>query len=263
VDGNASREAAFPGDTVEFEVTPDPGCSDEDVRWSGGGNPVAGVGRQFVTAFNAGGTFDVTAVCGEATVEFPVTVCGVDAWLSRAASFFGPSVDLSQVRVTTSRVVLGRQTQAWTCNDVIRFKRPVRREDLPNEATLIHELGHVWEHQAGQAQLLRGAVEQIGARLGRDPYDFGGPDGVRSAASLADFGMEGQAQIVTELWKAEHGYGTDRMRVPLAKPGYVDDLRRLVEGAGIGTRAPGRRTVAGVIDSAFAWLVNLVVDLVG
>jgi hypothetical protein len=263
VDGNASREAAFPGDPVEFEVTPDPGCSDEDVRWSGGGKPVAGVGRRFVTAFDTGGTFEVTARCGEATVGFPVTVCDVDAWLSRAASFFGPSVDLSKVRVTSSRLVFGSAGTAWTCNDVIRFKRPVRRADLPSEATLIHELGHVWEHQAGQAQLLRGAVEQIGARLGRDPYDFGGPAGVRSAASLADFGMEGQAQIVTELWKANHGYGTDRLGVPLASPGYVDDLRRLVEGAGIGTQAQARRTVAGAVDSALAWLVNHVVDLVG
>ena len=116
-------------------------------------------------------------------------------WLSRARPFYGPSVDFSRVRVGASRLVLGRSGTAWTCNDVIRFKRARRPEELPSESTLIHELGHVWEHQTGQAQLLRGVIEQIGRRFGRDPYDFGGPEGLREASSLTAFTKEGQAQI--------------------------------------------------------------------
>ncbi len=184
-----------------------------------------------------------------------------DEWLERAATFYGPSIDLSRVRFEGTWLVLGRPGTAWTCNDVVRFKR-ARGEVRPmGEATLVHELAHVWQHQSGQAQLLRGLVEQVGRLLGKDPYDFGGPDGVRDAAALTSFTKEGQAQIVTELWKFRNGYSADRKHVPFATPGYVEDLTRLVLGVGIGTRATARRTVVGTVDAAVARVVNAVADV--
>lgn len=183
-------------------------------------------------------------------------------WLERAATFFGPSIDLSRVTVKTSRLVLGGPGTAWTCNDTIRFKRPNGTEGRPSEATLIHELGHVWEHQSGQAQLLRGLVEQIGKLLGRDPYDFGGPKGLRSASELTRYPKEAQARIIEELWRSRNGYATDRSGVPFATAGYVDDLERLVRGAGIGVRAGPRATVWGTIDGAIARLVNAFAALI-
>lgn len=184
-------------------------------------------------------------------------MCPIDDWFEDARDFFGPSLDLSRVRVKASRWVFGSSSSAWTCNTVVRFKRPTGPEDLPSEATLIHELGHVWEHRSGQAQLLSGLVEQMGRMFGRDPYDFGGPAGLRDADTLTTFSKEGEAQIITELWKAEHGYRTDRMDVPFSTTGYVDEVRRLVEGAGIGTRDPNRCTLGGAIDSGIARLVDL------
>ena len=181
-------------------------------------------------------------------------------WLERAATFYGPSIDLSRVRFRSSWLVLGRPGTAWTCNDVVRFKRPRGEGQPPSEATLIHELAHVWQHQSGQAQLLRGMVEQVGRLLGNDPYDFGGPDGVRTATTLTSFTKEGQAQIVTELWKFQNGYPPDRKHVPFSTPGYVDDLTRLVLGAGIGTTATARRSFVGTVDAAVARVVNAVAD---
>jgi hypothetical protein len=187
-----------------------------------------------------------------------------DEWLQRAATFYGPSVDLSRVRFGSTWLVLGRPGTAWTCNNVVRFKR-ARAEggEVLSEATLIHELAHVWQHQSGQAQLLRGLVEQVGRLLGDDPYDFGGPDGVRKATTLTSFTKESQAQIVTELWKSQNGYPTDRKRVPFATPGYVGDLTRLVLGAGIGTRPTPRRTFAGTVDAVVARVVNAIADVLG
>jgi hypothetical protein len=256
------REAAFPDELLRFEVVPDSACRESDVRWSGGGDPAIGSGRRFETAFSSGGTFVVAAHCLDAGVEFQVEICDVNAWMSRAVPFYGPSIDFSKVTVKSSSLVIGPAGTGWTCNNVIRFKRPSRAQDLPTEATFIHELGHVWEHQTGQAQLLKGITEQIGARFGRDPYDFGGPGGVHDARVLRDFSKEGQAQIIMELWKSAHGYERDSKNVPFSTAGYVDDLRRLVESSGIGTRFPGRRTVVGTIDAAVARLVNGLVDLV-
>jgi hypothetical protein len=149
----------------------------------------------------------------------------------------------------------------WTCNSVIRFKRPRRPEDLPSESTLIHELGHVWEHQSGRAQLLRGLFEQTGRLLGRDPYDFGGPERISRAATLTEFSMESQAEILMEYWKSQNGYSADGRGIPFSTPGYLTDLRRLVEEAGIGTRGPvPRRTVASTVDSLVARLVNAILS---
>ncbi len=105
-------------------------------------------------------------------------------------------------------------------------------------------------------QLLGGLVEQIGRRFGRDPYDYGGPDGVARADRLTAFKKEGQAQILTEYWKARHGHSGDRRRIPFSTPGYLEDLQRLVEGAGIGTPHFGRKGLAGAIDSATARIVD-------
>jgi hypothetical protein len=259
--GRAERRAAFPGERIRFEASAGPGPPDAEITWSGGDDPPTGSGPRFDTAFSRGGPHEVAARSGDEILRLPVEICEVDAWLARAASFFGPSVDLSRVRVGSTRLAWGPPGVGWTCNDRIRFKRPAGVEDLPHEATLIHELGHVWEHQSGQAQLLAGIVEQIGRVFGRDPYDYGGPDGLRTAGALTGFSKESQAQIVAELWKARHGYTTDRTGIPFSTPGYVDDLQRLVEGAGIGQRDSHRTSVVGTIDAAVARIVNRLVDL--
>jgi hypothetical protein len=259
--GAARREVGLPGESFLFEVA-DPGSSHQDFVWSGGESPPTGQGPRFATVFNSGGDHVVTARSGARILEFRVSVCPIDEWLERASSFFGPSVDLSKVTVKMSWLALGRPGTAWTCNDVIRFKRPRRSDGLPREATLIHELGHVWEHQSGQAQLLRGLVEQLGRLLGRDPYDFGGPEGVRRATALTRFTKEGQAQIIEEHWKSLNGYNTDHKRIPLTTPGYSSDLERLVQGAGIGRRSGSRRSVWSTIDAVIARIVNAAVTLV-
>jgi hypothetical protein len=251
----AQRTAFFPGERIELEASSSgPG----DVRWTGGGTPATGEGSRFATTFARGGRYTIRAEDPVATALLEVTVCPIDEWLARAAGFFGPSLDLERVQVKASPWVLGAPKGAWTCNTIVRFKRPTREQDLPSEATLIHELGHVWEHRAGQAQLLSGVVEQVKKRFRRDPYDYGGPAGVRAAQTLTRFSKESQAQVITELWKAQNGFERDRKEVSFSTPGYVDDLRRLVRAAGIGATDPTRRTLAGSIDSWVARLVNVV-----
>jgi hypothetical protein len=257
VDGTVKREAGYPGDKFRFEVVPDPECVEADIQWTGGGQPATGTGRRFTTIFPNGGTYTVNARCGAAQRDFPVTVCALDEWLARAAEFYGPAVDLSRVRVTGSWAVRGPAGTGWTCNNRVRFKRPKTASDLPQESTLIHELAHVWEHQSGQAQVLRGFVEQVSRVFGGDPYDFGGPPAVKAGVRLQDFKKEGQAEIIRNYWLFLHGFPSDMLNVPFTTPGYVDDLRRLVEGAGIGTAAPAHRESAvASVDGVAAGIVN-------
>lgn len=261
--GMAKRDAGFPGDSFTFEASADVGAVGDEVSWTGGGSPATGSGRTFTTVFPTGGTFRVAARAGEADIDFTVTVCPIDEWLARARTFYGPSIDFSPVKVRASRLVLGPPGIAWTCNNVIRFKAARRSEDLPHESTLIHELGHVWEHQSGQAQLLKGASEQIGRLFGRDPYDFGGPAGVKNSTTLTSFSKESQAQIVTEYWKSKHGYQADAKGVPFTTPGYIEDLERLVIGVGIGTRPATRHSLVGAVDAAIGRIVNGLVGFFG
>ncbi len=250
------REAAFPGERIAFAVIPDPGCSNENIQWTGGGEPAAGGGARFATTFPAGGSHSVMARCGPESVQFHLTVCPLETWLEDAGDFFGPSLDLSKVTVKASRFVFGPSGTGWTCNTVVRFKTPRHEDDLPSQSTFVHELAHVWQHQSGQAQLLKGIVEQTARLLGRDPYDFGGPEGVRSATTLTGLRKEAQAEIIREQWRSRHGFGADRKNRPFSTPGYREDMARLVEEAGIGRNPVPRRTIRRAVDSWFARLVN-------
>jgi hypothetical protein len=254
----AARVAAFPGETLDFSIEPPPGRAEDDIRWSCDGSPANGVGRRFGTGFATGGLHTVSVTCGGDAGAVEVTVAPIDEWLARAGAFYGPSLDLTSVTVRTSRAVRGPPGTAWTCHSTIRCKRPRTAADLPDESTLIHELAHVWESRHGEAQLLAGIVEQIGRTFGRDPYDYGGPPGVHATARLEDLRKESQARVVTELWKAEHGRTADDHGVAYATLGYLDDLRRLVDGAGIGRVSGARRTIPGAIDGLLARVVNAV-----
>jgi hypothetical protein len=170
--------------------------------------------------------------------------------LAGAARFYGPSIDFSRVTVRLSRVALGGRP--WTAGNTIRLA-----DNATSQATLIHELAHVWQYQNGNLQLLRGVVEQIEYQLGRNPYDYGGAAGVRAAVSagtsLTGFPNESQAQIVEDYWSARHAPGASGYRREPFAPAYVNDLRTLVEGAGIGTRPPAG---ANAIETAAGWIVN-------
>jgi hypothetical protein len=258
--GSADPTVAFPNEPVSFSVEMSPKCALKDVEWSGGGAPATGMGGSFSTKWTAGGTYTVTAKCGASTFDIQVTICAIDQQLVQAAAYFGPSLDLSKVEIKGSSLVI--RGRPFTVSDTIRFERG----KCPKTNEVIHELGHVWEHQNGQTQLLSGIVEQLGNSLvpGYNPYDYGGPAGVHGSKKLEDFSKESQAQIIEEYWKSQNGFASDRNGKPFA-PAYVADLKTLVQGAGIGTApaAGSTSTVGGSIDTAVGKAVNGALGLIG
>ncbi len=185
--------------------------------------------------------------------------------LKTARQYYGASVDFSQVTVKPSAVFVGKgKGMAWACNNVVRFQKTADGSHGLYTSTLIHELGHVWEHQSGQLQLIMGIVEQVARALsfGRyDPYDYGAAAGLKQVRQFQQLSKESQAQILEEYWKATNGHRVDRLRRPFT-PEYLAEMERLIQSAGIGKTVPRpRRSLLWVLDRGLAAVVNAIVDL--
>ena len=176
--------------------------------------------------------------------------------LDQAKVYFGPSVDFTKVKIKESRFVSG--SRPWTCANVIRVRKgqPGNSSSV-DTSDLIHEFGHVWQHQNGRLVFLSALAEQVKATIFHryDPYNYGGPKGVEPPCTLFHFLTESQAQIIAEYWKSQHGFAQDRRLNPFS-PDYIQNLFRLVQEAKIGSGSPGKATVASTIDSAVAQIVN-------
>ena len=184
-----------------------------------------------------------------------------DEQISQLKEFFGPSVDFSKVKIKESPFVSGNRP--WACGNVVRVKKTKPGHTLAvDTADLIHECGHVWQHQNGQLVFLSALAEQLRAGIVRkfDPYNFGGPTGVATLRKLSSFFTESQAQIIAEYWKSQHGFAQDRLQTSFSQD-YVQNLFRLIQGARIGSAEPGKATIASRIDSVVAQLVNWVLGL--
>jgi len=110
-----------------------------------------------------------------------------------AAGVFGESIDLDRVRIARTSIVATPTTLA----DTIRTSREI------GDATLIHELTHVWQFQtSGLTYIscsLAGQAEGAIAHGGRDwAYEYAPPT-VRSR--LSDYGPEQQAMIVEDAFR--------------------------------------------------------------
>jgi hypothetical protein len=108
----------------------------------------------------------------------------------------------------------------------------------------------------------RALAEQLRASIFHnfDPYNYGGPDGVKPPYTLFGYFTESQAQIIAEYRKSQHNISQDRLQNPFSQD-YVQNLLRLIQDARIGSATPGKATLASSIDSAVARVVNWVLGL--
>jgi hypothetical protein len=173
--------------------------------------------------FETPGDYLVTAACGGSRRQLAVSLCDFESALSDAVAYYGPSIDFTLVQVSFEPTLLG---QSWTTHNQVRIGGGWLEHSAgcPPSSHYVHEIGHVWEHQHGQGQLARGAVDQL-INLVSDVYDFGGPDGVRAAVSagrkLESFNLEQQAEI----------FATDFVMRKYPDDPYAEDLATLTRPA--------------------------------
>jgi hypothetical protein len=188
-----------PAATEELHVN---GC--DDVRWEIQGpaaTPARATGPSVKVAFAAPGSYLVTARCGGDVRTTEIAVCDFAGVIGEAAAYYGSSIDFTQVTIEHGPTVSGA---SWVAHNKVNISEGIlgASHGCPPPEHYVHELGHVWEHQHGMMQLLRGLMDQVEHQLVGDVYDFGGHDGVRQAlkdaTGLDGFNLEQIAEIFAE-----------------------------------------------------------------
>jgi hypothetical protein len=122
--------------------------------------------------------------------------------IAMASLLFGDAIDYSRVRVHNRRYLpFGLQPRncAMSPNGSIYFHHSCflpdySRGDPPARHWFMHEMVHVWQHQLGYPVRLRGAV-----RIGLS-YHYE----LREGATLADYNMEAQGELLADYFMLKH-----------------------------------------------------------
>jgi hypothetical protein len=124
------------------------------------------------------------------------------AEIAMASLLFGDAIDYARVRIHNRRYLpFGLQPKncAMTPNGSIYFHHSCFLPDYsggdpPAKHWFMHEMVHVWQHQLGYPVRLRGAI-----RLGL-PYHYE----LREGATLADYNMEAQGDLLADYFVLKH-----------------------------------------------------------
>jgi hypothetical protein len=132
--------------------------------------------------------------------------------IAMARLVFGDAIDYTRVQVH-KRCYLPFGLQPANCamspNGSIYFHPSCFLEnyaaaDPPARHWFIHEMTHVWQHQLGYPVRLRGAI-----RIGLS-YAYR----LTSVATLADFNMEAQGDVLADYFALKHLHLQSAMRQP-------------------------------------------------
>jgi hypothetical protein len=150
-----------------------------------------------------------------------------------AAGVFGSSLDLDRVRIATTSVV----ATPTTLGDTIRTAGSI------DDATLVHELTHVWQFQTAGLRYISCSLagQAEGELLHGDrnwAYDYGT---IVDGARLSDFGPEQQAMLVENAFSAgaldDPPYAALIAELRRARP-RPGGLGAAIDERGLGPRRP-------------------------
>jgi hypothetical protein len=117
-----------------------------------------------------------------------------------ASALFGAAIDYAKVRIISRRYMPFQPKHcAMTPNGRMYFHHSCFMDDysagdVHAQHWFMHEMVHIWQHQLGYPVRLRGAV-----RIGLD-YRYR----LRAGATLSDFNMEAQGDLLADYFVLKH-----------------------------------------------------------
>ncbi len=144
--------------------------------------------------------------------------CDIETKVAEANAFYRGAVDYNHTKIVFGGMpkYFGLRS-AMTIEDTIYIEEPPSCISLE---TFVHESTHIWQFQTGY-RVFRGVTGPFRLaswliQQATDPrglYDYGGPSGLASARAqgkmFVDFGIEQQAMIMQDYFRAVQGNSTD------------------------------------------------------
>jgi len=150
---------------------------------------------------------DATLMLGGRVISAVQTLVGLEpvgqkldaAQIAELRKVYGDTIDYSKVRIKAGSVgVFGLTGRAFTHGDTIFIPKESLNADgsIPME-TLVHEMGHVWQHQNGGTDYMS---EALTAQWFGDAYDW--KKGLDQGKSFSQLDPEQQAELLSEAYAA-------------------------------------------------------------
>ena len=154
-----------------------------------------------------------------------------DAEIAELRKVYGDSIDYSSVRIKEGSAGLFSLTgRAFTHGDTIY----IPKDNLPlTTDLLVHEMGHVWQHQNGGTDYMSEAL--VGQYLG-EKYDF--EKGIKEGKSWSELNPEQQAELLQQAYKAGFFNGSTGGKFVYNGTDYTDYLNEALRQVRAGEGAP-------------------------
>jgi hypothetical protein len=181
---------------------------------------------------------DATLVMGGRAISAIQTLIGVepvgrkltDDEITELRKVYGDSIDYSKVRIKEGNAGLFSVSgRAFTHGDTIY----IPKKDLPlTKDLLVHEMGHVWQHQNGGTDYMSEAL--AGQYVG-DGYNF--EKGIDEGKSWSELNPEQQAELLQQAYKSGF-FNSPGQRFTYNGKDYTDYLNEALRQLRAGQGAP-------------------------
>ena len=181
---------------------------------------------------------DATLLMGGRAISAIQTLIGVEPVgrklsedeITELRKVYGDSIDYSQVRIKEGNAGLfSLSGRAFTHGNTIY----IPPDNMPmSKDLLVHEMGHVWQHQTGGTDYMS---EALAGQYAGDGYDF--EKGIQEGKSWSELNPEQQAELLQQAYKSGF-FDSPGRRFTYNGTDYTDYLNEALRQVRAGQGAP-------------------------